>query len=217
MLIGETTILIRGEARPAIIAFLLATFWEFWHIEWMAALHQESLKEHNKTSDHEAQETADDERLLMAALQFQNAYKSSLSGRSCRSVTLATAFVGLLWATSIGFYVAGSISEILRFQTTEGVQRDVVCDRSYNIYTLGTELLSDEAMRDSSSKPAMWTLCMAYLLLVVVSPLVVHLVQLLAILGLVSNSTIFQLGDSIWTFASVDVLLMGLYIVQVRS
>ncbi|GAX24144.1 hypothetical protein FisN_9Hh397 [Fistulifera solaris] len=215
-LIGETTIKIRGEARPAIIAFLVATFWEFWHIEWMAALHQESLKEHNKEADHETQETADVERPLLAALQFQNAYNSSNPGHSCRSVTFALYFVGLSWATSMALYVVGSISEILRFQTTEGEQRDVVCERSYNVFTLGTELLSDEAMRDSSAEPAMWTLCMAYLLLVVVSPLVVHLIQMLALLGAVSNSMILRLGDSIWTFASVDVLLMGVYIVQYK-
>lgn len=211
--IGETTILIRGEVRPAIVAFLLATIWEFVHIEWMAALHQQqSFAESTTVKDNNA-----DNRPLMAALQFQNAYNSTTPGRSCRNLTFPTLFVWFLWVSSVVLYGAGSPLELLRFQTTEGEQQEVVCGRSYNLYEIGTELLSERALRDNSAKPAIWTLCVAYLLLVVACPLVTHAVQLLALLGVVKNTVLLHIGDSIWTFASVDVVLMGVYIVQVNA
>ena len=210
-MIGETTIQIRGEVRPAIIAFLVATLWEFGHIEWMAALHQlQSFSDSTKVHG-----TNGDDGPLMAALQFQTAYNSTTPGRSCRNVTFTTLLVWFLWVSSVVLYGVGSPLELLRFQTTQGEQQVVMCERSYNLYAIGTVLLSERALRDNSAKPAIWTLCIAYLLLVVVCPLVTHAVQLLALLGVVKNTVVLHIGDSIWTFASVDVVLMGVYIVQV--
>lgn len=214
VLVGDTPVQIRGEVRPAIIAFLLATVWEFAHIEWMATLHQATfVVEHIDSTVSDVNEGP-----ILAALQLQNAYKSYETGRLCRNVAYTTRSVWTLWIFTMVLFFAGSPVDLLLFQTTEGEQQqEVVCERSYNLYSLGTELISDRALRNNSAKAGIWTLCIAYLLLGVALPLFVHLIQLLTLLGFLENNvTVLKISDSLWTFASVEVLLMGVYIVQVR-
>jgi hypothetical protein len=207
--ISEVPVIVKGEPRGAIIAFLVATLWEFVHIEWMTHYHYESHKNQGAEEDRQVATNVEDKGRLIDALRPRPLVHSATDATMRGSVWL-------LLPVSVGLFLAGSLMEVARFSSflkgeTEG------CVRGYNLYTLGTAIVKDQSLHLNSATPGVWTLYIAYILFVVVLPLFVHSLHVLG-LGLnVHTRELCRIADICSTFVSVEVLLLGIFVVQVSE
>ena len=183
---GGIPLIIKGEPRGAITAFLVATIWEFLHMEWMAYYHDKYSLEKGE---------------------------GEMEPRS--SPPLGRTGMCLLLATAIVLFITGSTVEVLRFTTILAGETNG-CPKSYSLYTLGAALVSDFFLYENDATLGVWTLCIGFFLLVVIMPLVVHLVQFMVLAFTWKPIFLCKFADSCWTFASVEVLLLAIFIVQVR-
>jgi hypothetical protein len=197
-------VIIKGEPRAAIIAFLVATLWEFVHIEWMTELHTKNL--------NHAHDETNDEKVVLSALRFRT--EPGHAAAKCRSPVTLRLSMWLLLASAIGLFLAGSLVEVMRFTSVLAGESEG-CVRSYNLYKLGTVLVSDFFLQDNRDA-GVWTLYMTYIMLVAVLPLFVHAVHVVFVLnGKVEN--LYRIAGICWTFASVEVLMLAVFVVQVRE
>lgn len=236
LFISGRDVVVRAEPRPAIIAFFVATLWEFTQIEWTVHLHNrhvdygnESVKkdESNERTPEEEAETSpsscpSDGNLLMA-MRFRTKPFSNKSD-DCVAPTSSLVMWGwivLLLVATLALYLSGSITELIRF-TTFGVGGTVGCEKSYNLVTFGNAMLSELALTDNSALPATWTLYIAYVLLVLALPIAVHLLQIiiltLAALSIDKKSyrRACKVSSSLFGFSSVEVLLIGIFAIEYR-
>lgn len=195
-------LVIKGEPRGSIISFLVATICVNFQIEWITELHVKAF--HVKTEGTECKDP------IAFALRFRTASKSL---KSCRSPAMAKLTVGFFWALTLGLFLAGSLSEVITFTSFLG---NSSCVQSYNLYTLGTELVAASSLQGNSVKPQVWTLFMGYLLLAIVLPLVVHSVHGLVFVLDLKTEKLCRLANVGWTFASAEVLVLALLVLQVR-
>lgn len=212
--VADVPVIIKGEPRGAIIAFLLATLWRFAHIEWITALHTRIIILNHRNDGQEREPNEENAGTVVSAMRFQTT-GSGTAVKSCRSPVMARLIMSLLLAVAVGLFLAGSSTEVVRFTSVLGGE-SVGCVRSYNLYTLGAELVSDFSLEANSAKPGTWTLFIAYILLLAVAPLFVHAVHILVFVLNVKHKTLCRIADISWTFASVDVLLVSVFTVQVR-
>ena len=201
-------VIIKGEPRGAILAFLVATVWSFIHLEWMTELHAKVV-----VHDTDAKAEEPQERAVVNALRFKT---KSNATKSCRSLATARLCMWSILALAIGLFLAGSLTELAQFSTFLSGET-VGCVRSYNLYTMGTELVSAFFLQCNSAKPGTWTLYMAYILFCAVAPLFVSAVHVLVFVLNVKAKNLCRIASVVWTFASVEVMLLSLFVVQVRE
>lgn len=202
-------VIARGEPRPAIIAFLIATLWEFVHIEWMTHYHHREIHR-NATFLEEAPNTDDARQSIVEAIRFEDKDVS----KKCSAPAVMRAFLLVLLFVTLGLFASGSYLELVRFTTVrEG--EDGGCPRSYNLYTVGSVAISELVRHENMSTWAVWTLYVSYIAFVIVIPWCVHAVHVLAFVFGFQSKSLFQLADMAWTFASVEVFLIGLFVVEV--
>lgn len=194
----DVPLIIKAEPRPAIVAFLVATVWEFVQIEVMASMHDKQCSDQDRK-----------DRIQRTVPKWfrTRVHANSLSLRVC---------MGLLFAAACGLYVSGSIIEAIRFTSVLGGEVEG-CPRAYNLYEIGTTLISDFFLLANDAEPAVWTLFFSYILFLTIFPLFGHLVHGLVFLFNIRERRMCTVADMCWTFASVEILALALFTVEVRG
>jgi hypothetical protein len=236
--VGGTQVATRAEPRPAILAFFLATLWEFCHIEWVVHCHDhhvhyhdddnneneaskvsaENMEQGDGPEENPAGSSSKDQHLL-DAMKFRTKLSSNDDTLSVKNTTAIRAWVAFLLVSTLTMYLAGATTELVQF-TSFGAGDDVGCKRSYNLVTLGNAMVSELALTSNNSKASTWTLYIAYVILVLFLPIVVHVLQIVS-LSLATfgnhkdkNRKVCRVTSSLWGFSSVEVLLIGIYSVE---
>jgi hypothetical protein len=235
---GDVPVIIRGEPRGAIVAFLAATLWNFAHLEWLLHQHSRVYEEEQlcEQEDHQHHgdmklDPANEEEIMPEQQQLL-----SLENRTPAQVLQGLRFasssssVDLVWAhpaqarvaltvlllASTALLVAGSTLELISFTSVLGSETQG-CPRRYTLYTLGTALVSDFALTDNSDPFAIWVLCIAYFVFTGVVPWLVHIVHVFFFLGRVAwPAAVFEITNVAWTVASIEALLLSVIALQVR-
>jgi hypothetical protein len=233
-------LVVTAEPRPAILALLIATFWEIVHSEWMMHVHlkryhdveykQQSLNKNkvpnencnaitndveNEAESHNSSEKSKGQEkssFILSYLRFE-----SIEGKDkeCKNVVGLYTFAIILQTIVVGTFLSGSVMELIRFRTLVNGGDTIGCVKSYNLYTLATAIVTDSFLDGNSAKVGTWILYLSYIFLVVVCPIFVMEVQLFAFLFRTQNKLICRLADNTWSFACVEILLLALILVQV--
>jgi len=190
-------LVIKAEPRPAIIAFLVATVWEFIQIEWMVGLHDKQTTEQDRK----------DKVLRLVPKWYR-------TGVQTGSVAVRLSMV-LLFATAVGLFLSGSLLESIRFTSVLGGE-SAGCVREYNVYGIGMALLSDFFLLANTAKPGVWTLAISYILFIVIFPLYGHLIHGLCFLFNFRSRALSTIADQSWTFASVEILVLAIFTVEYK-
>lgn len=257
--IADVPVIVTAEPRPAIIAFLIATLWEFVHFEWMTQLHHDHYhNHHNKASDSNSSDDivngdatknhADEEdhglsnncaefdkssevnilsherTLILQKLRFENFEKNELSGERdtlvCKSQLCLRIFVLVMILGVLALLLAGSVVECLSFTTYVGDNTIQGCQKSYNLYTLGSAMIQDNFLDGNSAPFGTWFMYLCYIFLVGFAPLFVIATHMY-IMGLQQQQKISPIlcraADVIWSFASIEILLLAIMLVQVST
>lgn len=196
-------IMTKGEPRPGIIAFLVATLWEFFALEWMVGCHQ-------KVSHCKVSHKAYGESLLV-----QKSY-TQLSGYWTCKPQVAYGLLWVLWLTSVGLFVWGGMEPVAIFTTSLSFDPpESGCNRVYNIFQLGSALIDEFLLHDNQSLAEVWILFAAYQTSVAMVPLFVHLVQFLSLIYK-PNKTLCMLADIVWTFCGLEVVLLAFFVIETK-
>eukprot|EP00529_Nitzschia_sp_RCC80_P006024 CAMPEP_0113504538 /NCGR_PEP_ID=MMETSP0014_2-20120614/34768_1 /TAXON_ID=2857 /ORGANISM="Nitzschia sp." /LENGTH=995 /DNA_ID=CAMNT_0000399653 /DNA_START=443 /DNA_END=3430 /DNA_ORIENTATION=- /assembly_acc=CAM_ASM_000159 len=267
--ISGATVITRAEPRPAIIAFFMATLWEFVQIELTVYLHDKHVHYstagygdeidgtgdgNNELSDAEVGEQIPKETNgtnssvenigdgviatkpcdgnFLMAMRFRKGCFSNKNEDSLAPVSVAGiyAWIGFLLVVTIATFLSGALSELVSF-TTSSIASPDECVKSYNLVSFGGGLINELSLKYSNGKAGTWTLYIAYILLVVFLPIVVHIMQLcvLAVSTFTLKSDRSENGNdsvmkkckevchcmsSLFGFSSVEVLLIGIFAVE---
>jgi hypothetical protein len=201
-------VLVKGEPRSAIVAFLVATLWEFVHFEWMTKLHEK----HMHRGLGQRQEMTGP---LLSALRFKHSRDSDHEGKVFKFSMGLKLFALILLVTTFSLFLVGSSVELVRF-TSVRPEEPGGCTRSYNLYTAATEMVSPFMLHGSKHKLGIWIMYISYLFLCAVCNLIVHCIQVLVLVFDVKNSTMCRFANQAWAFASVDVLIIGVYCIEFK-
>jgi len=185
---GDLPLIIKGESGGAILAFLFATLWEFVHLEAVTYYHGV------RTNDIKAAQSA-----------------SLVSGLGASGQT-ALKIVALL--LSIGLLFAGALLELVQFRAT-AANDEIGCERSYNLFTLPNGITSDFFLHQNEARGGAWTLALGYFVLAVALPMLVHTIELITCLAGLKGKWVHSIADISWTFASVEVVLLSVFTIQV--
>ena len=197
-------VIARGEPRPAIIAFLVATLWEFVHIEWMTLFH------HRNTASHSNIQADQNPSNLAYAIRF-NAGKVY---KEFKDPLLLRGFLAILLLIAIALLAVGSTVDLVRFTTTlEG--QSAGCVRAYSLFTFASIALSDLVLHENGAVPGIWTLVLSFTFFVQIIPWFVHIAHAMAIWFGVKSRALFRFADGCWTFSCVEVFLISLYVIEV--
>ena len=230
---GTVPLILKGEPRPAIIAFLFATVWSFIHLEVVNEYHihqfhkhyspgTETMKDNNtNTNGHEITPAVAATVSPQPATTVYDALRLYPGGEPLswkyRLVLLA------LYVSTVVLLLLGSIYDVVHFtsyllNTDTASDNDPGCIQAYNIYELGTRLVSNFFRYENSALPGVYVLFISYVLFVVVSHLLVHSIHIAMLLfhNIPQQTFICRLADICWTYASIEVLLLGIFAVQVR-
>lgn len=206
--VGGTEAVLRAEPRFGIIAFFLATIWEFLQIEVIKAMHEEKVLGQNKTIDDEESNDG----------TASNPNASKKEGLLFSQLGIPAAIL----VVSVGLFVAGAATEVVQFTSTD-INAETGCTKSYNLVTLGNALINDLSLADNSAAWQTWIIYVVYVLLNLVLPILVHLMQIvLMVRWKTKGDSIQQLTrlslwiSAIWCFAGVEVLLIGIFAVEFK-
>jgi hypothetical protein len=227
---------IRAEPRPAIVAFFLATLWEFTQIEWTVHLHNRHVHngDEEPPSDHgdddkEKQTPAAEEGTPSSNNSFLMAmrFRTKLSSNKNEDCVAPANFAGMwLWVVfllvaTLALYLSGASTELIQF-TSKGVGDNAGCEKSYNLVTFGNAMVSTLALTDNDALAGTWTLYVAYVILVLFLPIVVHCLQIIILTMAYMNvdkrkyKRLCRVASSLFGFSSVEVLLLGIFAIEYR-
>ena len=253
--VAGASVITRAEPRPAIIAFFVATLWEFAQIEWTVYLHNQHIYSHDGNDDddpgkvkdteegessgdtgnrisngtdgsHTGNEGSTNDDFLMA-MRFRTKMRSNKDSDSIPPINrngIVLWMIFLLVATVIT-YVVGAVSELLRFESTSIVS-PVPCIKSYNLISFANALINDMSLSGSDAPAGTWTLYIAYILLVVLLPILIHIFQtFILVVSIMSGmnkdgkamaryNNLCHTLASFNGFAGIEVLLIGIYAIQ---
>ena len=205
--VGGTVAITRAEARFAILAFLLATVWEFIQIEWMKIKHDQYLALHKNNHNKTTHSSAPNE----------NESQDNQEGKEETSNPHRFAMTVALWLLAVGLYVAGASIDIFKIENYDFGTSDG-CILSYNLGTISTALVNDVSFADNQTKGQSWTLFFFYIIFVFIFPISVHLLQIsyLVLPHAKRKHTIGHLTGILWGISSVEVFLIGLFAVEYK-
>ena len=251
---GTVPLILKGEPRPAIIAFLFATIWSFIHLEVVNEYHMHQLTQHCETltsvtsqpplglvdalddndvnKDNEITPTSTTNVVesqkhattyIFDALRiypWRNA--TTTPPLKFRNATVGRMLLLVLYLSTVALLLMGSIYDVVHFTSyiTDAdptTTNEPGCIQAYNIYTLGTMLVSDFFLFDNSAMAGVYILFISYVLFVMVAHLLVHIIHITILLfrNIPKQALVCRLADICWTYASVEVLLLGIFAVQV--
>mmetsp|Transcript_21012 Transcript_21012/g.50674 ORF Transcript_21012/g.50674 Transcript_21012/m.50674 type:complete len:681 (+) Transcript_21012:41-2083(+) len=188
--VGGTEAVTRAEPRFGIIAFFLATVWEFLQIELIKAMHERKVLGENRFEKTE-------DRLIFSRLWIP----------------------ALILVASLGLYVSGAISEIVYFASADIGSDAGACMKSYNLVTLGNALINDMSMTGNSAQAQTWILYLSYVVLNLAFPVLTHSLQICFLFGRFRSKRLRRLIEwtsAIWCFACIEVLLIGIFAVEYK-
>ena len=207
--IGDLPVLVRGEPRSALHVFLIATVWQSVHLEWMLSRHRRQLGAVVSSYQPSHQSQAN----LMRHLTFESSYRMNVY---CANTGVARLLMCLLVAASLALYFAGTFLDLVSFEWTYAGDTEG-CKLSYNLYSLGTTLVEDFFLYRSNVKGGIWFMYLLYILCMAILPLCTHVVHILGLVFGFNDRHLFRVVDLGWTFACVEVLLIGVFVTQVRG
>ncbi len=186
--LGGVEVITRAEPRFGIIAFFLATLWEFIQIELIKFMHERKV-----FGEEEENSQRGGERLFFARLWIP---------------------VLMLLAT-ISLYVVGAMSEFIYIESSNG--SGGICLKSYNLVTVGNALVNELSLTGNMSPGQTWFLYLVYVLLILAFPVLTHTMQIAFLVARSKSETLKKLikwASAISCFASVEVLLIGVFAVE---
>jgi hypothetical protein len=208
--IGGTDAVIRAEPRFGIIAFFLSTLWEFIQIEAVKAMHEEMV------NNYEEKQMPEGNQEIVATKEDNNNKKEEQLLFSSHWIPV------LLLLVSIALYVAGAISEIVYFKSTD-IGSDETCIKSYNLASLGNALVNDLSLIDNSVAWQTWILYLVYIFLNWALPIMVHLLQIVFLVGWTKYPSMTSKLKSMttftvafWCFACIEVLVIGIFAIEYK-
>ena len=186
--IGSITFVSRAEPRFAIIAFFLATAWEFVQIEIIKIMHERMVLVSDRRRENDNNDIQDDaDRSSKKSVIFSHLW--------------IPAFISF---ASVCLYVYGALMELVYIKSESNG-----CIKSYNLVSLGNALVNDLSLTDNEAAGMTWFLYIVYVTLVLALPILAHLLQLFYIAGGAKSKTLIKYISAISCFASVEVLLIG--------
>jgi hypothetical protein len=198
----------RGEPRPAILAFLVATLWLFAHVEWMVLFHHRTSE--SKTA---AAAVVVNRGNLAHAIRFRG-FRTTTTKQFRNPVLLQCLLAGLL-LIALALFGVGSALDLVQFQTTlEG--DGAGCVRAYNLFTFPSIAVSELVLDRNESTYGIWTLVVTFMAFVLVIPWLVHVVHILAFWFGLQSQVVFRVAEACWTFSCVEVFLIALFVLEVR-
>ena len=181
--IGSITFVSRAEPRFAIIAFFLATAWEFVQIEVIKVLH---------------------ERIVVVSGAGGGGSISQEEGGK-KSIIFSHLWIpASISFVSVCLYVLGAIMELIYIKSESNG-----CIKSYNLVSLGNALINELSLTDNTAAGMTWFLYIVYVVLVLAFPILAHLLQIFYIAGGAKSKTLIKCISAISCFACVEVLLIG--------
>ena len=209
---GGIEAIVRAEARFSIIAFFLATLWEFLQIECIKIMYERRVLD----MDHSAADTRDVEeaREGNADKQANELFDEPLP---FKRILIPIVLVIL----SIGLYISGSVLDLVTFKSADTAS---VCIKNYNLITLGNALISYEGLAANMRPGQSWFLYLCWVFLLLILPIATHFLQLLVLI----NRTVAKgfLGpkekivrtwtSNIWCFATIEVLMISVFSIEYR-
>ena len=186
--LGGMEIITRAEPRFGIIAFFLATLWEFIQIELIKFMHERKV-----FGEEEENSRMGGERLFFARLWIP---------------------VLMLLATIL-LYVVGAMSEFIYIESSNG--SGGICLKSYNLVSVGNALVNELSLTGNISPGQTWFLYLVYVLLILTFPVLTHTMQIVFLVARFQSKTLKKLikwASAISCFASVEVLLIGVFAIE---
>ena len=257
---GTVPLILKGEPRPAIIAFLFATIWSFIHLEVINEFHMHQLQQQWGTLSFDTARPPPQQCRIDTSIDNDNSKEIISTPTSTivnpvgslqqlpttttnvfdairiypwRNATTTpilkfrNAIVGrlillVLYVSTVVMLLMGSIYDIIHFTSyisdADPTTTEPGCIHAYNIYTLGTVMVSNFFLYDNSALPGVYILFISYVLFVVVAHLLVHGIHITILIfhNIPQQALFCRIADICWTYASVEVLLLGIFAVQVR-
>jgi len=190
--VGGTDAVIRAEPRFGIIAFFVATLWEFLQIELIKVMYEKKVVGGENTND----ESDGGGRLLFKQLWIPI----------------------FIYIASLALYISGAVTELMFFENSD-IGSPGVCLRSFNLATLGNALVSPSSLTDNSAAGQTWILFLVYVILVLAFPVLTHILQVIFLLGWSRSMKLKRMikwTSAIWCFACIEVLLIGVFAVEFK-
>ena len=186
--LGGIEVVTRAEPRFGIIAFFLATLWEFFQIELIKVMHERKV-----LGEEEADSLVRGDRSALARLWI----------------------LALILLATIALFVVGAISEFISIESSN--DSGGVCLKSYNLVSVGNALINELSLAGNVSPGHTWFLYLVYVLLVLAFPVLTHMMQIIFVVVSFQSKTLKHLikwASAISCFASVEVLLLGTFAVE---
>ena len=185
--IGSISFVSRAEPRFAIIAFFLATLWEYVQIEIIKLMHERMIVSGSRRENDNSDIQDDADISSKKSIIF-----------SQLSIPASISFA------SVCLYVYGALMELVYIKSESNG-----CIKSYNLVSLGNALVNDLSLTDNEASGMTWFLYIVYIILVLALPILAHLLQLFFIAGGATSKLLIKYISAISCFASVEVLLIG--------
>eukprot|EP00980_Cylindrotheca_fusiformis_P023272 scaffold10310_cov81-Cylindrotheca_fusiformis.AAC.3 len=225
--VGGTEAITRAEPRFGILAFFLATVWEYLQIELVKVMHEDKVrgkKKNEVVADTTKEEIGQDNSNNGSATSSNSTKEGELEEDGKLFFPQLWIPAGLL-VLSIGLYVSGSILEIVQFTSTDINVEQSTCTNSYNLISLADALINDLSLSDGNSAAwQTWILYLIYIVLNLVLPIFVHLLQMLLIFRWKTEKPrdmekLQRLSlwiSAMWCFAGIEVLLLGVFAIEFK-
>jgi hypothetical protein len=187
------------------------------HIEWMVLSHQRTI-EKSMEAAAAANVAAQCSGTLSGAIRFRGHHRATTThvDQQFRNPVLLRRLLAGLLLISFVLFAVGSTLDLVRFQTTL-TGDEVGCVRSINLFTFPNIAVSDLVLDRNESVYGIWIVVVSFLVFVLVIPWFVHIVHALAFWFGLKSRVLFRVADFCWTFSCVEVFLIALYVIEIRT
>ncbi len=196
----------RAEPRFGILAFFLATVWEYFEIELIKVMHDRKVSERGLSS------------VSSRPVEIEGDGVEEDGVQRCHPHFSKVLFPVFILSASVALYIAGAMSQLLSFESTDFGSTSV-CIRSYNMVSLGMALVNEISLTNNPAAGQTWTLFISYILLSFILPILTHVLQVGYVVGWCKSQNLKLLVDwtsSIWCFACIEVLLIGIFAMEYK-
>ena len=210
--IAGIEIIIRAEPRFGIIAFFVATVWEFLQIELIKYMHERMISE-TETKETEGEEESGKEEIISEEKE---------------KLLIRQLWIPVwLLLVSIGLYVTGLLTEIVTVSVNDATTNTVSCFTPYDLIELGNGILNELSLSGNKVEEQTWTLYVIYMALTLALPILAHLLQIIYVIykgcssaesskSTTTSKRMAEWAANVWNFSCVEVFLIGLFAVEFK-